>query len=168
MNNTLFYVLKWIYSQSSYHWYVRRFKYVWHKETMELTDGWFCWYRSWRGNLSTVNWQITEIKDRSITSLAWFRQKTHSSTGLPAALSHPICVKKRQTEQSEAVGSTHARVNLRTAYAAKGQKRWLGCFSAEVHAGKDGLVPLLRPTSLQGRVFKRKTATQLLAGWRRS
>lgn len=105
MNNTLFYVLKWIYSQSSYHWYVRRFKYVWHKERVELTDGWFCWYRSWRGNLSTVNWQITEIKERSITSLAWFRQKkTHSSTGLPAALSHPIRVKKRHTEQSEAVG----------------------------------------------------------------
>lgn len=75
MNNTLFYVFKWIYSQSSYHWYVRRFKYAWHKETVELTDGWFCWYRSWRGNLSTVNWQITETKERSITSLAWFRQK---------------------------------------------------------------------------------------------
>lgn len=117
MNNTLFYVLKWIYSQSSYHWYVRRFKYVWHKETVELTDGWFCWYRSWRGNLSTVNWQITETKEtvNHVFSVISSKKKTHSSTGFTSCASHPICVKKRQTEQSEAVGSAHARVNLRTA-----------------------------------------------------
>lgn len=156
MNDTLFYVLKWIYSQSSYHWYVRRFKYVWHKETVELTDGWFCWYRSWRGNLSTVNWQITEIKERSITSLAWFRQKNTLLNGITS------CAFSSDTRTKETDGtiwsswSTHARLNLRTAYASKGQKRWLGCFSAEVHAGKGGLVPLLRPTSLQGRVFKEK------------
>lgn len=160
MNNTLLYVSKWIYSRSYCHWYVRRFKYIWHNKTIELTEvGWFCWYQSWLGSLSTVNWQNTEINELPKTNLSWLCQKTHSLAGLPAAVFNWYAWKRERTIWSS--WSTHACVALRTAYTPKGHKRWLGCFSTQVHAEKGGLVPLLRPVSVQMRASKEKLRPSL-------
>lgn len=163
MNNTLLYVWKWIYSQSYCHWYVRRLKYVWHKETVKLTDvGWFCWCQSWRGNLSTANWQITEIKEPSITYLSRFPQIKHSFTGLPAAVFIRYAWKRERqnnlkTLECSCAGEptemlTHRRaVNADVAVSTRSTCR----------KGKGGLVPLLGLTPGQMRASQEKLQPSL-------